>query len=108
MRAHQRPADAADRADEAHDELVGRRVVDLPRGADLLDVARAHHRDPVGDLHRLLLVMGDEHGRRALFVVEASQPRAQLGADDRVQRAERLVEQQHLGRQASARASAMR
>ena len=49
----------------------------------------------VGDLHRLLLVVRDEHGRDVDLVVQAPQPRAQLGADLRVQRAERLVEQQH-------------
>ena len=70
-------------------------VVDLARRADLLDPALVHHRDPVGDLHRLLLVVGDEHGGHALLVVEPAQPAAQLGADVRVERAERLVEQQH-------------
>ena len=49
----------------------------------------------VGDLHRLLLVVGDEHGRDVDLVVQAAQPGAQLGADVGVERAERLVEQQH-------------
>ena len=71
-------------------------VVDLARGADLLDLAAVHHRDPVGDLHRLLLIVGDEHGGDVLLVVQAPQPGAQLGADGGVERAERLVEQQHL------------
>ena len=51
----------------------------------------------VGELHRLLLVVGDQDRRDVDLVVQAAQPRAQLGADVGVQRAERLVEQQHLG-----------
>ena len=97
MGAHELVADATDRTDEAHHELGRRTVIDVARGADLLDRPRAHHRDPIRDLHRLLLIMGDKYRRRALLVVQASQPRAQLGADDRIQRAERLVEQQDLG-----------
>ena len=53
--------------------------------------------DAVGDLHRLLLVVRDEHGRDVDLVVQAPQPLAQLGADVGVERAERLVEQQDLG-----------
>ena len=52
--------------------------------------------DLVGDVHRLLLVVGDEERRHVDLVVQAAQPLAQLGADLGVERAERLVEQQHL------------
>ena len=41
--------------------------------------------------------MGDERGRHVHLVVEPSQPRAQLLAHLRVERPERLVEEQHLG-----------
>ena len=51
----------------------------------------------VGDVHRLLLVVGHEHGRDVRLVVQPPQPDAQLLADPRVERPERLVEQQHLG-----------
>ena len=51
----------------------------------------------VGDVHRLLLVVGDQHGGDVDLVVQAAQPRAQVGADLGVERAEGLVEQQHLG-----------
>ena len=50
----------------------------------------------VGDLHRFFLVVGDEHRRDVHLVVQSPQPRAQLLAHLRVERAERLVEQQHL------------
>ena len=72
-------------------------LVELPRRADLLDPAVAHHDDLVGDLHRLLLVVRDEDRRHVHLVVQPAQPRAQVLAHARVERAERLVEQQHLG-----------
>ena len=40
-------------------KAVLRVVVDLERGADLLDIALAHHRHPVGHGQRLALVVGD-------------------------------------------------
>ena len=89
-------AERADRAQEPHHEVVRGIVVDLARRADLLDLAVVHHRDPVGDLHRLLLIVGHEHGGHTLLVVQAPQPLPQLCADGRVEGAERLVEQQHL------------
>ena len=70
-------------------------LVELARRADLLDPAVVQDHDAVGDLHRLLLVVGDEDGRHVDLVVQPPQPRAQLGADLGVERAERLVEQQH-------------
>ena len=108
MRAHQRVADAVDGADEAHHELVRRVLVELAGAADLLDPAVVHHRDLVGDLHRLLLVVRDEDGRDVHLVVQAAQPVAQLRAHAGVERAERLVEEEHVGSTASARASAIR
>ena len=51
----------------------------------------------VRHLHRLLLVVRDQHGRHVERVVQVAQPLAQLRAHLRVERAERLVEQQHLG-----------
>ena len=83
--------------DEAHHELVGGVLVEVARAPDLLDPPVVHHHDLLGDLHRLLLVVGDEDRRHVDLVVEPPQPGAQLLADGRVERAERLVEQQHLG-----------
>ena len=54
-----------------------------------------HHGDLVGDLHRLFLVVRDDHRRRVRLVVEAAEPLPQLGPHAGVERAERLVEQQH-------------
>ena len=73
------------------------RVVQLARSRDLLDAALVHHDHLVGDLHRLFLVVRDEDSRRVRLVVQPAQPDAQLRAHARVERAERLVEQQHLG-----------
>ena len=97
MRADVGVAEPVDRADEAHHELVGRLLVQLARRPDLLDLAVAHHDDLLGDVHRLLLVVGDEDRRHVHLVVEAPQPDAQILAHPGVERAERLVEQQHLG-----------
>ena len=96
MRADEGVADPVDRADELHHELVRGMLVQLDRAGDLLDLPVVHHRDRLGDLHRLLLVVRDDHGRRVRLVVQAPQPDAQLLAHACVERAERLVEQQHL------------
>ena len=55
-----------------------------------------HHDDAVGDLERLFLVVGDEDAGDVQLVVQPAQPAAQLLAHLGVERAERLVEQQHL------------
>ena len=88
-------AQAGDRADEAHHEVVGGVLVELAGPADLLDLAVVHDHDPVGHLHGLLLVVGDEHGGHVDLVVQAAQPGPQLLADLGVEGAEGLVQQQH-------------
>ena len=95
MRPHEGASDPVRLTDERHHELVGRLLVDVPRRADLLDAPLAHHDDLVGDLHRLLLVVRDDHRRRVRLVVEAAEPFAELGPHACVQRAERLVEEEH-------------
>ena len=70
-------------------------VEDLLGRADLLDAALVHDHDAVGHLERLLLVVGDEDAREVDLVVQPPQPAAQLLAHLGVERAERLVEQQH-------------
>ena len=49
----------------------------------------------VGELHRLVLVVGDEDGGEPGLVVDLAQAGAQLLAHAGVERAERLVEEQH-------------
>ena len=58
-------------ADEAGHEDVGGPLVDLDRGADLLDPARVHHRDAVAHRQRLLLVVGHVDERDADLALDA-------------------------------------
>jgi hypothetical protein len=94
--AHEQRADPVRRADEAHHELGLRVVVEVGRAARLLDRPVVHDHDLLGDVHRLLLVVGDEDRRHMDLVVQAAEPLAELHPHPRVQRPERLVEQQHL------------
>ena len=71
-------------------------VVQLARRGNLFHAAAVHDDDAVGDVHGLLLVVRDDHRGRVRLVVQAPQPVAQLLAHACVERAERLVEQQHL------------
>jgi hypothetical protein len=95
VRTDQLVLERRDRAEEAHHEVAGRGVVQLVRRADLLDPAVVDHHDLVGDLERLLLVVRDEDGGDVHLVVQPAQPVAQLLAHLGVERAERLVEEQH-------------
>ena len=97
VRTDERSADLVRVAHEAHDELVRRMVVELAGRADLLEPPLVHDRDLVGDLHRLLLVVRHEHRRDVDDVVEAGEPLPELCPDACVERAERLVEEEHLG-----------
>src|SRR5215218_6434229 len=71
-------------------------LVEIAGRARLLDLSVVDHDDLLGDVHGLLLVVGDEDRRHVDLVVEAAEPRAQLLADLCVERAERLVQQQDL------------
>jgi hypothetical protein len=70
---------------------VGQEVL----GAVDLDelAAGLEHRDPVAELDGLVDVVGDEHDRLVQLLLEAEELVLQLGADDGVDRAERLVHQ---------------
>ena len=72
-------------------------------------MAAVHHHDAVGQLQRLFLVVGDEHGGVAGLAVQLAQPAAQVLAHLGVERAERLVEQQHarLDRQGAGQGHAL-
>jgi hypothetical protein len=86
------------RADETGDECRRRPVVDLVGRADLLDPAGVHDEHPLGECHRLDLVVRHEERRRAqravhLLDLEPRLPLAQLWR--RV--GERLVEETTAG-----------
>ena len=55
------------------------------------------HEDPVGEHDRLVDVVGDEQDRRAVARAQVAQQGVHPDAGERVERAERLVEQQQLG-----------
>ena len=88
--------------DEARDGKVCRTVVDLRRRADLRETAGLHHRDAIAQKQCLFLVMGDEHGGKAHFALQALQFFAQALADLRIERRQGLIEQEELRLRAPA------
>ena len=82
-------------AQEVGDEQRRRLLVDLARRAGLLDAAAVHHGDAVAHRERLLLVVRDEDERDAELLLQRLQLDLQVLAQPGVERAERLVEQQH-------------
>ena len=83
-------------ADEVGDERGGRPVVDLRRRGELVDPARVHDGDAVGHRHRLLLVVRDHDEGDADVALDPLELDLHRLAQLEVERAERLVEQQHL------------
>ena len=67
-------------ADKAGYELVFRAVVELLRGAALLDAAVLHHDYPVAQAEGLLLVVGDVDGGQADAFLNVTDLPAQLRA----------------------------
>ena len=82
---------------ERRHERVGGRGGEGRERALLDDASGAHEDDQVGELRRFADVVGDDHDGLAERAEDGAQVVAQLGAHQRIQRAERLVEQQHLG-----------
>ena len=72
-------------------------VVDLGRGADLVDVARVHDRDAVTHRQRFLLVVGHVDERDPDLALDALELELHDLPQLEVQRAERFVEQQRAG-----------
>ena len=85
------------RADEAGDEQVGRMVVELERGADLLDDAALQHHDLVGQGHRLDLIVGHVDHGGVEIVMQLGDLDAHLHAQRGVEIRQRLVEEEDLG-----------
>ena len=77
-------------------KVVAGLVVDLLGVGDLLDPAVVHDRDPVRHRQRLLLVVGDVDEGDPDLALDLLQLDLQALAELQVERAERLVEQQHL------------
>ena len=86
-----------DVADEVGDVARVGLLVDFGRRADLDDLAVVHHRDAVGQRHRLFLIVGDDDEGEAEIDLQVGQLELGLLAQLLVERPERLVEQQHLG-----------
>ena len=80
--------------DEAGDEAGGRTLVDLERGADLLQPSARHHPDAVAHGQRLALVVGDVDEGRAQAPLEPLQLLLELEAELQVEGGQRLVEEE--------------
>src|SRR6266536_5301956 len=93
------PANEIGRADEIGDEGIARQVIDLGRRADLLDDAVAHHDDAVGDGQRRLEVVGHVDGRDAELPLQLLQLDPHLRPELGVEIGQRLVEEEHGGRE---------
>ena len=85
-----------DAGDELGDIGVGRVEHDLLGRADLDDDPVLHDRDAVADADRLVEVVGDEDRGLAEVLGQLAELVLQLAADQRVERAERLVHQDDL------------
>ncbi len=62
-------------AEERANELRLRMIDNMPWRADLFDAAQVHDRDPVGDLHRLDLIVSDEDRRELGAPMNFAQPK---------------------------------
>ena len=76
---------------------VGGSLVELLGRSELLDLAGVHDRDPVAHRERLLLVVGHVHERDPDLGLDALELDLELAPQLEVERAERLVEEQHVG-----------
>jgi hypothetical protein len=85
------------RADEIGDEAGPRALVDFLRRADLHHLAVAEDGDAVGHRQSLALIMGDENEGDAERLLQRLEFLLHLLAQLEVERAQRLVEEQHPG-----------
>ena len=84
--------DEVRRADEVGDEARLRRLVDVARPADLLDLAVAHYGHLVRHRERLGLVVRHVDARKAEFALQPLELEAHVLSQLRVEVRERLVE----------------
>ena len=85
------------RSDEVGDEARLRPLIDIGGRADLDDLAFVEDGDAIGHRQRFALVVGDEDEGDAELLLQRLQLLLHLFSELEVERAERLVEQQHLG-----------
>jgi hypothetical protein len=107
--AHAHPACAGQHVDLAHEvghEGRGRLAVDLHGRAHLLDHAVVHHHDAVGHAQRLFLVVRHHDGGDAQLLLQARISWRRRTRTMRVQRRQRLVQQQQARARWPARAPA--
>src|SRR5690606_4109996 len=85
------------RTDEAGDEVVLRRLVEVARRTDLLKDAVLQNRDAVAHGEGLGLVARDVHGGDTETTLQRRDLRTRLHAELRVEVRQRLVHEEHLG-----------
>ena len=84
-------------ADERRNGRIGRLAIELRRRRHLQQAAAVHHRDAVGQRHRLGLIVRDVDHRRPGARVEAGELVLHRRAQMHVEVGERLVEQHQRG-----------
>ena len=92
----------------ARTSVVGGRAEQLRGRPDLHEPARVQHGDPIAEQQRLGHVVGHEDRGEAELAADAPERLLQAVAGERIERAERLVEQHEPRRAASARATPTR
>ena len=93
----QRPAHAVRVPHESGDEWIAWLFVQLARRAFLRDHRLVHHDDPVGNGHRLGLIVRHVNDREREPPLQVANLFAHLPAQTRIQIRQRLIEQQHRG-----------
>ena len=83
-------------AEELHDELAGRRGQDVDRRPVLLELAaEVEHGHAITEAHRFVEVVRHEHDRLVQPPLQVDELFLEAQPHDRVDRAERVVHQQH-------------
>jgi hypothetical protein len=82
---------------KACDHQIRRTLVKLARRCQLLQATLMQHCNAVGHHQGLLLIVRDEQGGGAASLLNVANLIAQLAPDVRIQRSQRLIEQQHRG-----------
>src|SRR6188768_2431148 len=84
-------------AQKGGDEFVFGMIVEIMRAAGLGNAPLVQEHDVLRELERLFLVVGDQDRGDSGLLVQADQPFAKFEPHLGVERAERLIEQEHFG-----------